>query len=73
MRVDNTHATKRKLIDSILSNGTYLPGSGMVQHLSDRLQTLSRDDLTNIDMIVKIKVRDAINSTREKIFQTSKP
>lgn len=54
MLVD-VNATKRKRIEEILRNPTYLPESGVYRRLEDRLMNLSKDDLGCLEIIIKLQ------------------
>ena len=46
---------KINLIQEILQNNVYLPHSGLYRQLENSLQKLSKSDLSNLNLIIKIK------------------
>lgn len=49
---------KKKLIREILSNNTYLENSQLIINLGKSLEKLSYEELSNLDLIIKVIVRE---------------
>jgi hypothetical protein len=49
---------KQRLIREILSNNTYLENSQLIINLGKSLEKLSYEELSNLDLIIKIIVRE---------------
>jgi hypothetical protein len=46
---------------AILENSVYMPDSGLMQNLAGSLAKLSKSDLVNLDLIIKLKIQDAVD------------
>ncbi len=52
-------ATKRKQIAEILENPTYMPDSGVIEQLTERLMGLSGNNIALLKMVIDLKVQAA--------------
>ena len=57
--------TKIEQASAILKNGIYLSESGLIQRLRVQLMKLSSDDLTDLQTIIDIKMKEARQGTGE--------
>lgn len=49
--------TKEELVKQILANPVYMPESGVYKQLEQSLLKLSKDNLSNLKMIIEFKER----------------
>lgn len=58
---------KQAIVTRILENSVYLPEAGMRKELTEALAKLSLVNLVNLQMILEIKVQDAVRAEKEPL------
>lgn len=56
--MEDVGQTKDRIVNAILANEVYMPGSGMMSRLKERLMGLSKDDLASLKLIIEVKLRE---------------
>jgi ribosome modulation factor len=57
--------TKESILDTILTNSVYTPESGLIQQLRHTMSKLSKSDLSNLGLIIQIKMDDAAEALED--------
>jgi len=71
--VFNLSSDKGLLVEKILCQGVYMPDSGLIVQLRSALMKLSKDTLGQLDIIVSLKMSDAVDDFKARAKHVDKP